>query len=527
VFLRFTSCFGEAVTLSNPTVSAIARGITGWTSPPAQWLGFVNTQAWAARGRRIPDVNITGDAAVEVLFAPRNYDGCGLPYWEVAAVVVQNGGSGYVNGQEIVISVAVEKKTNDHFNHSGRARGIASVDELGGLVSVSINERGEFWLEDGKLPPYTDAITTTIEQYGPSRGVGAQITAVVDHDPFSNTFGQIINLLVTSSGGGYIPTVQLTHPVSVFYKGPNAPPEVLAVYAGCGTTFSTNTLITDCSNFSFVATFGGQTATVAPAQGGQVFSGSQACCERPRICCPEQPAQAIIRLQAGSSSGTAINASDNPGPLTFFGQQFTLSDAFNVSCPSVDIEVVFDILDIIENQCERLLSSRAFNACTGGSGLCNEDEVQTAPQSTASVDLVFTAVGSNEQADFVVTAFPERREAAARLNALGFINCNAQPTLITETRWIGMPNTISGFAGALGSAVQDRTTTMTLLPEQPCSNYPGAWVVTSSAASGALEVGDSYAGFLRVVESPGGRFTIIPVVFRRVCSDYTVEIDFQ
>jgi hypothetical protein len=92
--------------------------------------------------------------------------------------------------------------------------------------------------------------------------------------------------------------------VNVEYRGPNLPAyvhlgDVPSAMFGrdCGITLTADALISDCADFSFVATLGDGTATVSP--GGSytpVFKGSKMACGTCDACCKEPPKQITIHF---------------------------------------------------------------------------------------------------------------------------------------------------------------------------------------------------------------------------------------
>jgi len=79
------------------------------------------------------------------------------------------------------------------------------------LASVVVNScvaggGGHYYREDPSVPPYVADVTVTVQQEEPSTGEGAVVTAEVDDDTASATFGHVIALTLVNGGSGYLQT---------------------------------------------------------------------------------------------------------------------------------------------------------------------------------------------------------------------------------------------------------------------------------------------------------------------------------
>jgi hypothetical protein len=522
LYLHFQSCFGHTISPAYVTVDATTKAIDGFNYEPVNW-SHVNSIPWAKRGRRIPPVTISGNASIRALFSRVSVEPCGIPVWRLAAITVLDGGSGYTDGQSV--SIQVDDINYEYpFEYNGVAYGIAEVDEDGAIVGVSITDPGEFWAESAVDAPYADTISVAIVQYRPGAGNGAVISAVLDLDPNSEDFGTITDLNIDAGGSGYTPTISLIRPVTVEFLGHDTPPVVTAVGAVCNTAFTTETLIDNCNNFSFSATFGEQTAEVSETDSLGVFYGSNKCCEVPHVCCPEMPTQVVVSIRSEGGSGYVIRASDNPDPVTVGFSDYTIADAFETTCPSEDIEVVLDLLNLVENQCQRLVDNGPYALC-GGSRLliCTTGGVSIS-QPTTSGDLVLTPVGGGDP--ITVAAFQaESLGVGVILNIVGA--CTLPPTITEEYKWSGRTESLSQFGGATIAHVADAVVSRALFPGQPCNSFPDGWSEseTLTGTVPGIEAGELYEGLFRFVVE--GNVRVIPVTYRRVCADYQVEVDFQ
>jgi hypothetical protein len=159
----------------------------------------------------------------------------GQETWTVASVAIDEPGSGYAvndefwawgegfGGSTACIVVVTEVDANggitafslpqgggEFYKDSGE---IASVEVFwgghyykgGGAVGATVvSDGGIYYREDASLPVHVAAVTVTITQAAPSDGEGAELSAEVDDDPSSPTFGQIVSLTIDDGGDGYL-----------------------------------------------------------------------------------------------------------------------------------------------------------------------------------------------------------------------------------------------------------------------------------------------------------------------------------
>lgn len=70
--------------------------------------------------------------------------------------------------------------------------------------SVVVTNPGRYWREDTSVPAYVPEIIVIITQIPPSNGAGAEISAIVDDNPNSITFGQVLGFNIDNAGdSGY------------------------------------------------------------------------------------------------------------------------------------------------------------------------------------------------------------------------------------------------------------------------------------------------------------------------------------
>jgi hypothetical protein len=71
-------------------------------------------------------------------------------------------------------------------------------------TNIVIVNPGHYFHPDPNLPPIVDNVTVTINQSMPSEGNGAALSAVIDTDTSSPTFGEIIDINIDNGGDNYL-----------------------------------------------------------------------------------------------------------------------------------------------------------------------------------------------------------------------------------------------------------------------------------------------------------------------------------
>lgn len=180
-------------------------------------------------------VNAGPPASLADLSATLASNGGSPETWRIAAVTIANGGAGYVVGDQLsvvvspgdvqvtaavvtvasvgssgeIISVSISTP-GEYYNDDGVIASI-TVDEpgqywraTGEIESVTVEDGGAYYEEDSTEPALVSDITINIGQKPPSDGADASISAVVDDNPASETFGQITGLTIDSGGTDYL-----------------------------------------------------------------------------------------------------------------------------------------------------------------------------------------------------------------------------------------------------------------------------------------------------------------------------------
>jgi len=244
-------------------------------------------------------------------------------YWTVNAATITNGGSGYAVGEfveayiDFIVTSSVARLEITSVDQDGAVTAISVVDggehegtDTGVIESVAIISQagwrkvinnpdgvlvtngGVYYREDASAPAYVSPVTISVTQSPPSAGTGASLSAVIDDDPASETFGQITEVTVDDGGDDYlayewceanlqgttvvlprdvlVPEGYIPHPSSciygkgdcgrgfaVEYRGASLPPRIILA-----TTCSYELLlyvleasenVTDCSQIAFTA----------------------------------------------------------------------------------------------------------------------------------------------------------------------------------------------------------------------------------------------------------------------------------
>lgn len=208
--------------LAIPTSGGYADGQTLQLqqSPPEFSAGF---QCIIRTKRQQPSVSLTasGPSGSGATFAVTlESTGASPPNetWRVAAVTVTNGGSAYftlgttlsfgggvalsqasatpVIGSNGVIAAVTLTNAGEYYGDSG-------IPDR-----VEITNGGKLWRNNSSLPSHVANVTVAVEQVPPSEGSGAELQAVIDDDPSSETFGQITAVTVVNGGSNYTPFIR-------------------------------------------------------------------------------------------------------------------------------------------------------------------------------------------------------------------------------------------------------------------------------------------------------------------------------
>lgn len=215
---------GEQVILSPGAavvVRAAAAVVVTQRVAPELTLGVVSTEGGS--GAQISAVLVSNGEDPEVWSVDSlSIDDAGTGYGvnEEIVVVATNGGIeetaflGYVigvgdNGE---ITQAYVFTPGGYYVDTNELKSIRVDDggeyydyiDNGEIESITVSSGGVYYGEDSALEPYVRTPTVTVQQTMPSAGEGAVITAVVDDNTSSPTFGEVVELTLDDAGDGYL-----------------------------------------------------------------------------------------------------------------------------------------------------------------------------------------------------------------------------------------------------------------------------------------------------------------------------------
>jgi hypothetical protein len=160
--------------------------------------------------------------------------------YAVSDILITNGGSGYEQFDLIDLTFASAADGGallpliadvDAVDGNGAITAIfitdpgkfigSLTDELDEVVTHTATgacgqPTGKYYREDKTVAPYVSPVTVTIEQESPSTGGGAEVSATVDDDPDSATFGQVTGFTVDDGGNSYMQIADCGVPQSVY-----------------------------------------------------------------------------------------------------------------------------------------------------------------------------------------------------------------------------------------------------------------------------------------------------------------------
>jgi hypothetical protein len=533
--------------------------------------------AYPGRVQDQPSIIAGAEVAISATMSQQFEPGGATPYWIVTAVTVPPGIEGFSNNQFLELESTTQEPLID-IPQQGRpgnledrlaAAARAVVDEDGFLVGITILSGGKFYNESADVPVISPPVTVQVEQYLPSQGSGAEIEATVNTDLDDRDFGTV-TLAITNAGDGYLGGYTGADFAIVTYPGPNLPPTVQSVrvaspigtlFGGCFTTLTADAPITNCDEFSFEATFGDQTATVSP--GGEVappFEGSNKCCHKCFVCCPEMPSQVVATFTREANEGYALRVEDNPSGLSISsntGPGYNaelLEDAYYTVCPEHEIEVVWDVEDLhAENRC-------SVDFCED---LPEEESCSSSAVIQEDTRLVLwdngrkaSRVSGNYEppATPPFDTVPELTTLGRRVGAGVFNEFPFGDNFTTVVRFIGrdynsephgclveVAASSTWFKANLANfPLVNRTSSRVRIYRKPetvaCQSVPGVWDFAEEFAYANPDSADLRAApediysFRAQYEIAGFGFLVrenLVGLARRICKNYEVEVEFQ
>ena len=163
-----------------------------------------NGYARFARAEPSATVEIAGGSNAQLQVSFREITHNGRAAWEVAAVTIVAGGSGYEYGFYDIVPSAGSVRLF-------RSRVEIDVDAEGRIFSAVVPwwGAGVFYRDDTTNPGEVATVTVSVRQYREEGGIdpnpsGAILQAVVDNIPSSATFGKITGVTISNGGSGYV-----------------------------------------------------------------------------------------------------------------------------------------------------------------------------------------------------------------------------------------------------------------------------------------------------------------------------------
>lgn len=212
-------------------------------------IGANDTEIYAASafyrcGRTIPSVSLsvggtgTGASLTATLthYAPDDF-------WYVSSVTVDDGGSGYTAGDPVTLTIDNGEDAGVAFamtvavDGSGAVTGVVVDDpygttpwwnrggyfvNTGEIASVTIGGSGLYYGEDPDSAEVATVTVGVVENPAcprPVLGSGAVITATIDDESSSPTYGQIVGLEIENGGDDYLANIVRPNCCGAFFNG--------------------------------------------------------------------------------------------------------------------------------------------------------------------------------------------------------------------------------------------------------------------------------------------------------------------
>lgn len=198
--ISFESNFGSGA----EAICTVPIGGEDDRGPMANVVVTNGGSCYARLGRVAPTLTATASRGSEAVFSvtlAQFADDNGFAFWEVASVSVL-GGTGYTNNQQVRISFAV----GDTVELNAVVTLQASAPD-GVPVGTTVVSPGRYYREDPSVPAYLANVT--VSDGNCSGAFEADLSAVIDDDPDSETFGQITSVAINYGGTGYLCTTYI------------------------------------------------------------------------------------------------------------------------------------------------------------------------------------------------------------------------------------------------------------------------------------------------------------------------------
>lgn len=183
-----------------------------------------------------PTITLFGGTGTSAALAVTLASNGGTPEtWGIASVSITSGGAGYLANDQLSIDIAAGDvqvqaavvkvasvsgtgaitgltvtTAGQYYHDDGEIESLSITDSgaywraTGEIDSITVVDGGTFYGQSASEPAIVADVTVVINQQSPSAGSGASITATVDDDPASDSFGEIVGLTIASGGSGYL-----------------------------------------------------------------------------------------------------------------------------------------------------------------------------------------------------------------------------------------------------------------------------------------------------------------------------------
>lgn len=230
---------GGDIYTRDDTISINVKSKTNEVVPAALTIQVMHAEPTVLAG--LPDSTGTG-ASLTAVLSPTTSVIDGSNVWEVVSVTVNTAGSGYsvLDTVEILVTDGSQDSSlasawvdavdvngailsvgvfgGGEYYKGGPITGVIVSGDAGqyfkdgsGIESIELDDGGVYYREDDSLPPYVADVTVTVSQTLPSDGDGASISATVDDDTQSETFGQITEIVINDGGDDYLAWESVTN----------------------------------------------------------------------------------------------------------------------------------------------------------------------------------------------------------------------------------------------------------------------------------------------------------------------------
>jgi hypothetical protein len=125
------------------------------------------------------------------------FDGGSPPTWSVESLSIMYAGTD-ISGDTLGVTFTVGDRTIE------QVKAEAFVEVEGGKATKAVVTKSGTYFRDTDLPPIVADVKFNISRPGGGGGAGASVLGIVDDDPNSKTYGQVVGLEIESAGDSYL-----------------------------------------------------------------------------------------------------------------------------------------------------------------------------------------------------------------------------------------------------------------------------------------------------------------------------------